>query len=118
MVRILVVEDNKELLELVAGYFKNKGSFDVYTAPDGTSAMKLIDGKDFDIAILDVMLPGASGFEIAAAARQAGRTLPILMLTARSAVEDKVIGLMRVWADGCGEELRKEAQRILFGLKG
>ena len=32
--------------------------------------------------------------------------------------EDKVIGLMRVWADGCGEELRKEAQRILFGLKG
>ena len=38
MVRILVVEDNKELLALVAGYFKNKGSFDVYTAPDGTSA--------------------------------------------------------------------------------
>jgi len=55
MVSILIVEDNEELLELVAGYFKNKGSFDVFTASDGTGALKLVDERDFDIAILDIL---------------------------------------------------------------
>ena len=69
MARILIVEDNEELLELVAGYFRNKGSFDVYTASDGIGALKLVDEKDFDIAILDIMLPGPNGFEICKALR-------------------------------------------------
>ena len=81
MVRILIVEDNEELLELLAGYFRNKGSFDVYTAADGTAALKLIDGKDLDIAILDIMLPGPNGFEICKALRNKSRC-PIVFLTA------------------------------------
>lgn len=97
MVRILVVEDNKELLELVAGYFKNKGSFDVYTAPDGTSAMKLIDGKDFDIAILDVMLPGPNGFEVCKALRRKSRC-PIVFLTALGN-EDNILKGYEIGAD-------------------
>ena len=97
MVRILVVEDNKELLALVAGYFKNKGSFDVYTAPDGTSAMKLIDGKDFDIAILDVMLPGPNGFEVCKALRRKSRC-PIVFLTALGN-EDNILKGYEIGAD-------------------
>ncbi len=79
MVRILVVEDNEELLALVAGYFRNKGSFHVYTATDGTGAMRLIDENDFDIAILDIMLPGPNGFEICKALRNKSRC-PIVFL--------------------------------------
>ena len=97
MGRILVVEDNKELLALVAGYFKNKGSFDVYTAPDGTSAMKLIDGKDFDIAILDVMLPGPNGFEVCKALRRKSRC-PIVFLTALGN-EDNILKGYEIGAD-------------------
>ena len=97
MVRILVVEDNKELLELVAGYFRNKGSFDVFTAPDGTSAMKLIDGKDFDIAILDVMLPGPNGFEVCKALRRKSRC-PIVFLTALGN-EDNILKGYEIGAD-------------------
>ena len=97
MVRILVVEDNKELIALVAGYFKNKGSFDVSTAPDGTSAMKLIDGKDFDIAILDVMLPGPNGFEVCKALRRKSRC-PIVFLTALGN-EDNILKGYEIGAD-------------------
>ena len=81
MVKILIVEDNEELLDLVAGYFKSKGSFDVFTAADGNAALRLVDEKDFDIAILDIMLPGASGFEVCKALR-AKSGCPIVFLTA------------------------------------
>ena len=62
MAKILIVEDAEELLTLVADFFRDKGSFDVDTAPDGNTALKLIGGNDYDIAILDIMLPGVSGF--------------------------------------------------------
>ena len=81
MVKILIVEDNEELLDLVAGYFKSKGSFDVFTAADGNAALRLVDEKEFDIAILDIMLPGASGFEVCKALR-AKSGCPIVFLTA------------------------------------
>ena len=97
MVRILVVEDNEELLALVAGYFRNKGSFDVYTATDGTGAMRLIDEKDFDIAILDIMLPGPNGFEICKALRNKSRC-PIVFLTALGN-EDNILKGYEIGAD-------------------
>ena len=81
MVRILIVEDNEELLALVAEYFRNKGSFDVFTAADGNAALKLVDEIDFDIAILDIMLPGPNGFEICKALRNKSKC-PIVFLTA------------------------------------
>ena len=60
MARILIVEDAQELLSLVAGFFESKGSFDVDTAADGNTALNLIGSNDYDIAILDIMLPGAA----------------------------------------------------------
>lgn len=92
MVKILLAEDEPRMSEALAELLRQEG-YTVEALSDGQTALTAIVDQDYDLAILDVMLPGASGFEIAAAARQAGRTLPILMLTARSAVEDKVIGL-------------------------
>ena len=97
MVSILIVEDNEELLALVAGYFKNKGSFDVFTAADGNAALKLVDEKDFDIAILDIMLPGPNGFEICKALRSKNRC-PIVFLTALGN-EDNILKGYEIGAD-------------------
>jgi len=92
MIRLLIVEDEPRMSEALGELLRREG-YEVCVCTDGQQGMLAIVDQDFDAAILDVMLPGASGFEIAAAARQAGRSLPILMLTARDAVEDKVIGL-------------------------
>lgn len=81
MAGILIVEDNIELLDLVADFFRSKGSFEVDTASDGNSALNLISGKDYDIAILDIMLPGANGFEVCKALRGKSKC-PIVFLTA------------------------------------
>ncbi len=81
MARILIVEDAKELLLLVAEFFKSKGSFDVDTAADGDTALNLIGSNDYDIAILDIMLPGASGFDVCKALRSKSKC-PIVFLTA------------------------------------
>lgn len=97
MVSILIVEDNEELLALVAGYFKNKGSFDVFTAADGNTALRLVDEKDFDIAILDIMLPGPNGFEICKALRNKCRC-PIVFLTALGN-EDNILKGYEIGAD-------------------
>ena len=97
MVKILIVEDNEELLDLVAGYFKSKGSFDVFTAADGNAALRLVDEKDFDIAILDIMLPGHDGFEICKALRGKSRC-PIVFLTALGN-EDNILKGYELGAD-------------------
>jgi len=81
MTRILIVEDSEELLMLVADFFRSKGSFEVDAAPDGNSALAFISGKDYDIAILDIMLPGANGFEVCKALRKKSRC-PVVFLTA------------------------------------
>ena len=81
MARILIVEDAEELLSLVAGFFESKGSFDVDTAADGNTALNLIGSNDYDIAILDIMLPGASGFDVCKALRSKSKC-PIVFLTA------------------------------------
>lgn len=97
MVKILIVEDNEELLDLVARYFKSKGSFDVFTAADGNAALRLVDEKDFDIAILDIMLPGPDGFEICKALRGKSRC-PIVFLTALGN-EDNILKGYEIGAD-------------------
>ena len=81
MARILIVEDSEELLMLVADFFRSKGSFEVDAAPDGNSALAFISEKDYDIAILDIMLPGANGFEVCKALRKKSRC-PVVFLTA------------------------------------
>jgi two-component system alkaline phosphatase synthesis response regulator PhoP len=69
------------------------GGYRVDTAADGHTAVQRASGEPFDIIILDVMLPGRDGFDVAKTVRQHGVQTPILMLTARSQVVDRVIGL-------------------------
>ena len=63
------------------------------TAGDGDTAIRAAAGEPFDIIVLDVMLPGRDGFDVAQALRQQGVLTPILMLTARTQVVDRVVGL-------------------------
>ncbi|MBQ1491568.1 MAG: response regulator transcription factor [Blautia sp.] len=92
MIRLLLAEDEQRMADALKELLGQEG-YEVTVFGNGIEAMAAIVEKDMDMAILDVMLPGCSGFEIAAAARAAGKGLPILMLTARSTVEDKVTGL-------------------------
>ena len=97
MASILIVEDNEELRNLVADFFRSKGSFEVDTASDGDSALSLIGGKEYDIAILDIMLPGANGFEVCKALRSKSEC-PIVFLTAL-ANEDNILRGYEIGAD-------------------
>lgn len=92
MHNILLVEDEKRMNEALAELLRQEG-YSVDALTNGADGMNAIVENSYDLAVLDVMLPGASGFDIAAAARSAGITIPILMLTAKSSLEDKIIGL-------------------------
>lgn len=97
MARILIVEDNEELLTLVSDFFRSKGSFDVDTAPDGNRALSLISEQEYDIVILDIMLPGTNGFEVCKALRGKSRC-PIVFLTALGN-EDNILRGYEIGAD-------------------
>ena len=90
--RILVVEDEKHLNEILSRRLKENG-YSVDACLDGLTAMDFIEMTDYDVIILDIRLPGLSGMEILKRARKQGIESPILMLTALDAVEDKVRGL-------------------------
>src|SRR4051812_22255289 len=90
--RVLVVEDERELAGLLVRGLDEAG-FRVDTALDGPTAIRKATESDFDALVLDVMLPGASGFEVCAELRRRRVWTPILMLTARDSVEDRVVGL-------------------------
>jgi DNA-binding response OmpR family regulator len=89
--RILVVEDEKHLAEGLLFNLQAEG-YEVAHAPDGERALALLEREHFDAALLDVMLPGKSGFEVAAELRKSQNYLPLLMLTARSRPEDVLQG--------------------------
>ena len=90
--RVLVVEDERELAGLLVRGLDEAG-FRVDTALDGPTAIRKATESDFDALVLDVMLPGATGFEVCAELRRRRVWTPILMLTARDSVEDRVVGL-------------------------
>lgn len=90
--RILVVEDEQKLAAaLKAGLEEDQ--FDVAVAASGEEAFFLLLADTFDLVLLDVMLPGRDGFEVLKQLRQRGVTTPVLLLTARDSVEDRVHGL-------------------------
>ncbi|WP_418722146.1 response regulator transcription factor [Enorma sp.] len=89
--RILVVDDEKTITDLVGIYLKNEG-FEVTLAYSGADAVNLIMSQEFDLAILDIMLPDIDGFELLRTIR-ADHTYPVIMLTARDAQADKIEGL-------------------------
>lgn len=90
---ILVVEDERHLAIGIQYNFEAEG-YQVTTVGDGPSALKLFEEKpqEFDLVILDLMLPGMSGYAVCEALREAGHDVPILMLTARTLSEDRIRG--------------------------
>jgi two-component system OmpR family response regulator len=90
--RILVVDDEANIAELVATALRYEG-FDVRTAGDATAALAAVRDVAPDLVVLDVMLPDADGFDLQARLRADGYRLPVLFLTARDAVEDRIRGL-------------------------
>jgi two-component system, OmpR family, copper resistance phosphate regulon response regulator CusR len=90
--RLLVVEDEAKLAEyLHKGLSENGHVVDV--ARDGIDGRRLATGGEYDLVLLDLMLPGVDGFGVLAALRAQSRYTPVLMLTARDKVEDRVRGL-------------------------
>jgi len=90
--RVLVVDDEANIAELVATALRYEG-FEVQTAADGASALAAVRDLAPDLVVLDVMLPDADGFELQKRIRADGQHVPVLFLTARDAVEDRVRGL-------------------------
>ncbi|MEP0775460.1 MAG: response regulator transcription factor [Acidobacteriota bacterium] len=90
--RILIVEDEKHLAEALAHNLKFEGYTPV-VAGDGETALEKLAGEEFDLVVLDVMLPGLSGFEVCDRIREAGNRVPVLFLTARNTDADRLAGL-------------------------
>jgi two-component system OmpR family response regulator len=90
--RVLIVEDERKLAELLARGLREEGhAADI--AGDGEKAVWMAQAARFDVIVLDVMLPGLDGFEVCRRLRAQDVWTPVLMLTAREAVEDRVAGL-------------------------
>ncbi len=90
--KILLVED-EESLAVGLEYNLNEDGYEVVWARDGRKALEFLGSKNFDMVILDIMLPYHDGFEIAGIIRRNDPQLPILMLTARTGAKDRVKGL-------------------------
>ena len=90
--RILVVDDEAHILEFVRGYLERDG-YEVLTASDGDEALELANQAHPDLLVLDVMLPRRSGFDVLRSLRSAGSSIPVIMLTARDDLIDRVAGL-------------------------
>ena len=104
MSRILVVEDEEHIADGLRFNLEAEGH-EVEIAADGRAAEALLAGADpaFDLMVLDLMLPEMNGFEVMRRARAAGNLVPILVLTAKDAAEDRVRGL----EDGADDYLTK-----------
>ena len=92
MERILVIDDDMELCELLRDYLRPEG-FEVEAVHNGFEAIARALSEEHALAILDVMLPGVSGFEVLRRIREGGCRVPVLMLTARGADVDRIVGL-------------------------
>lgn len=89
---VLIVEDEKTIVDILKFNLMREG-YETLEALDGLTGLELGRTKDPDLILLDVMLPGMNGFDVCAALRDGGSTVPILMLTAREEESDKVFGL-------------------------
>ncbi|MBL0388432.1 response regulator transcription factor [Tumebacillus sp. ITR2] len=90
--RILLVEDDRPLLDAIRQMFE-EDSYAVDTAEHGDDGLMLAEQGIYDLIVLDIMLPGTSGLDILQHLRKRGLATPILLLTARDTVEDRVRGL-------------------------
>lgn len=92
MAHILVVDDEVNITRVICAYLEREG-FTVSVAHDGHTALSLVQNGDFDLMILDLMLPGISGEDICKQLRGRGYNLPIIMLTAKGAETERIHGL-------------------------
>ena len=102
--RVLIVEDMQEILDNVCDFFLEEGKdlLEVVRSSDGNEAMDMVANEDFDLMILDVMLPGASGFDICRAARKKS-DCPIILLTALGSESS----ILRGYELGCDDYVVK-----------
>ncbi|HSP07705.1 MAG TPA: response regulator transcription factor [Acidobacteriota bacterium] len=103
--RILVVEDEKGIARFICDGLQEEG-FAVDVASDGVKGLELAQVNDYDLLLLDWMLPGVSGVEICRQYRKEGGTAPIIFLTARDTVQDTVFGLQA----GASDYIKKPFQ--------
>src|SRR5438105_10474348 len=90
--RILLVEDDARIARFVSQGLREQ-TYAVDVTADGEDALYKAAVNDYDAVVLDVMIPGRDGFEVCRELRAAGSSVPVIMLTARDAVEDRVRGL-------------------------
>ncbi len=91
MSRVLIVDDDQGLVSLLQRFLQNEG-FDVSAVFDHHSGLEAALSGDYDVVILDVMLPGGSGFELLKSLRAQSR-VPVILLTARGEAVDRILGL-------------------------
>lgn len=90
--RLLVAEDQKDLNEIITKTL-TKNHYTVDSCYDGQEALDYLDMAEYDAAILDIMMPRISGLDVVKTLRASGSRLPILLLTARDSIQDRVLGL-------------------------
>ena len=111
---ILVVDDDDRIRDLLKRFLSREG-YRVTAAPDAEAARRLMDTMAFDLAILDVMMPGEDGFSLLSGIRQGvSRETPVLLLTARGESGDRIEGLKR----GADDYLAKPFEPEELALRG
>ncbi|MDR1940586.1 MAG: response regulator transcription factor [Clostridiales bacterium] len=93
MFKVLVAEDEKNIRRLIAGYLKNE-NYSVVEAENGADAFDKFGSEFFDIIITDIMMPKLSGSELCARIRKDNKDIPIIILTAKGALDDKKEGFL------------------------
>ena len=111
--RILVVDDETDLLEMVKSIFTRAGFTQVLTASSGEAALKMCEEQEPDMMILDVMMPGMDGFAALKELRKTSK-IPVLMLTARGEAEDKFVGFENGADDYLLKRVYPEKERKVF----
>ena len=90
--RLLLAEDEKELSDALVAILKHN-NYSVDAVYDGEEALAYLEGQEYDGAILDIMMPKMDGISVLKKVREQGNKVPILMLTAKSDIDDRVLGL-------------------------
>lgn len=92
IMRILLAEDEKALAKAIVKIFE-KNNYSADAVYDGEEALAYIESGNYDVAVLDIMMPKLDGISVLKKVRASGNRIPILMLTAKSEIEDRVLGL-------------------------
>lgn len=92
--RVLIVDDSKDLNNSVSKYLKNYG-YETESAYDGQKGLRLALANDYDVVLLDVMMPQINGYKVLERLRAEGRNTPVIMITAKTEITDRIEGLER-----------------------